>query len=475
MTSSNGILRELLGRYLHAWRNAWQRRRSLDAPILQSHEVQFLPAAQALQESPVHPAPRYIQWTIIAFACLAVTWAIVGKIDVVASAEGRIVPSDQSKVIQSHEVAVVKAIHARDGQSVRAGDVLVELDASLTGADLERLNDDLLAAQVDTARARIMLEAIDRQRAPADITSRLPQANLAQQQAANEWLHSQHQELRSNLAQSEAIISRRNAEIHAAQQSAATLAQMLPLTQRITSDYAKLAGEGLVSKHHYLTKLQELMEQERQLAERRSNIVALNASRQEAVERKQGTLTQYRRTVFDLLHQNERRATSLQQELVKAERRDTLTRLTAPVDGTVQQLAVHTAGGVVTAAQPLMVIVPTDQALEIEAQLKNKDVGFVRAGQAVSVKVETFNFTKYGILHGTVLHVSQDAINDERQGTLYSLRIQLQEKHVRVGNENVPLTPGMTVRAEIKTDRQRVIDYFLSPFKKYTAESLHER
>lgn len=475
MTRATSARRELFDRYLQALGSAWRRRRSMEPVPRQPHEVQFLPAAQALQETPVHPAPRYIQWTIIAFATLALTWAFLGRIDVMATAEGRIVSSDKSKLIQAHEVAVVKAIHAHDGQSVRTGDVLIELDASHTSADLERLNNDLLAAHIDIARAQTMLEALDHRQAPDPIAAKLPQASTVLQEAADQWLQSQYQELRSNMAQSEALVTRRNAEIQAAQQSAATLAQMLPITQRITADYAQLAGEGLVSKHHYMSKQQELLEQERQLAERRSHIVELSASRTEAVERRESTISQYRRTVFDLLNQSERKANTLQQELIKAQRRDTLTRLRAPVDGTVQQLAVHTPGGVVTAAQPLMVIVPAGEAVEIEARLQNKDIGFVRPGQAVSVKVETFNFIKYGILHGTVLHVSQDAIQDEQQGPQYSLRIQLEEKSVRVGKENVPLTPGMTVRAEVRTDRQRVIDYFLSPFRKYTSESLHER
>jgi hemolysin D len=122
-----------------------------------------------------------------------------------------------------------------------------------------------------------------------------------------------------------------------------------------------------------------------------------------------------------------------------------------------------------------MVLVPRDQPLEIEAQLENKDIGFVHPGQEVAIKVETFNFTKYGVLHGKVLSLSNDAIEDEKRGLLYSLRIELNQSHIRVGSQDVPLTPGMAVRAEIKTDRQRVIDYFRSPLKRYVDESLEER
>lgn len=271
------------------------------------------------------------------------------------------------------------------------------------------------------------------------------------------------------------MIAQRSAEIQAARLSASKLEQMLPITRRITSDYARLAEQGLVPKHHYLNKQQEQMEQERQLTEQQSRILELTSARQAAQQQRETTLAQNRRAMLDLLHQSEQKAAALQQELHKAERLDSLTRLTAPVDGTVQQLAIHTAGGVVTEAQPLMVLVPRDQPIEIEAQLENKDIGFVHPGQDVAVKIEAFNFTKYGVLHGKVLSLSEDAIEDEKRGLLYSLHIELNQNHIRVGSEDLPLTPGMAVRAEIKTDRQRVIDYFLSPLKRYMDESLEER
>ncbi|MBG6290829.1 MULTISPECIES: HlyD family type I secretion periplasmic adaptor subunit [Pseudomonas] len=467
--------RELLQRYRLAWNHAWGLRHSLDTTPRLPHEAQFLPAALALQETPVHPAPRYLQWLIMTLATLAVLWAVLGQVDVVATANGRIVPSGRSKVIQPHEVAVVKAIHVTDGQAVKAGDLLVELDPSQTSADVERLGSDLLASQVDAVRAQAMLDAITNQHPPTNVAAKLPQASVEQQQAANLWLQGQYQELRSGLAQQEAVIAQRSAEIQAARLSASKLEQMLPITRRITSDYARLAEQGLVPKHHYLNKQQEQMEQERQLTEQQSRILELTSARQAAQQQRETTLAQNRRAMLDLLHQSEQKAAALQQELHKAERLDSLTRLTAPVDGTVQQLAIHTAGGVVTEAQPLMVLVPRDQPIEIEAQLENKDIGFVHPGQDVAVKIEAFNFTKYGVLHGKVLSLSEDAIEDEKRGLLYSLHIELNQNHIRVGSEDLPLTPGMAVRAEIKTDRQRVIDYFLSPLKRYMDESLEER
>src|SRR5262245_23348242 len=153
-------------KYRETWRDAWRLRKSLDPAPRLPHEAQFLPAALALQDTPVHPAPRYIQWTIMGFAGLALLWACLGEIDVVATASGKIVPSGKSKVIQPAEIAVVRAIHVRDGQRVQAGDLLVELDASIADADVNRVRSDLLAAQIDSARAVALLDAIQHNREP---------------------------------------------------------------------------------------------------------------------------------------------------------------------------------------------------------------------------------------------------------------------------------------------------------------------
>lgn len=137
----------------------------------------------------------------------------------------------------------------------------------------------------------------------------------------------------------------------------------------------------------------------------------------------------------------------------------------------MQQLAIHTDGGVVTEAQPLMVIVPNDQPMEVEAMLPNKDIGFVRPGQEVEIKVETFS----GVVDGTVVSISNGAIEDEKKGLLYSTRIQLKKNSIQVGDKLVAISPGMAVTAEVKTDKRRVFDYFLSPLKEYQSESLSER
>jgi hemolysin D len=467
--------RQLIDRYRQAWRHSWSRRKAMDPPPRLSHEVQFLPAALALQEQPVHPAPRYVQWTLIAFAALALLWACVGEIDVVATATGKVVPSGKSKIIQPSEVAVVKAIHVYDGEEVKAGDLLVELDGQITGADVDRFNSDLLAAQVVSARATSLLDAIQNNTEPTSLASLIPGASVQQQQAAQRWVQGQYLELRSNLDQGDAEIEQQAAEIQAAKVTVASLKQSLPIAQQLSVDYKRLLDKAIIGKHSWLEKEQQRMDQERELQVQQARVIEMQAAKKAAEQRQKSVLAQSRRTMLDLQHEANQRVAALEQELKKAQQRNRLTRLTAPVDGTVQQLAIHTDGGVVTEAQPLMVIVPNDQPMEVEAMLPNKDIGFVRPGQEVEIKVETFSFTKYGVVEGTVLSISNDAIEDEKKGLLYSTRIQLKKNSIQVGGKLVAISPGMAVTAEVKTDKRRVIDYFLSPLKEYQSESLSER
>ncbi|WP_338500123.1 HlyD family type I secretion periplasmic adaptor subunit [Pseudomonas trivialis] len=473
--SDPSAARELLQRYRHAWRHAWRQRKQLDTPSRLAHEVQFLPAALALQDQPSHPAPRYVQWTIMCFAALALVWACLGEIEVVATARGKVVASGKSKTIQPSEVAVVKAIRVYDGQSVKTGDILVELDTSASGADVKRFQSDVLAAQVDSARASAMLESIGSGKAPGSLAGYMLQAEPQQVLAAQRWLNGQYLEMRSSLDQVDAEVEQRTAEIQSANAMVSALRLSVPITHRLAEDYKELLDQQYVPRHAYLEKQQALLDQNRDMAVQQARVIELNASRKEAERRRQSILAQTRRAMLDLQQQSEQKAASLIQELRKAEQRDHLMSLAAPVDGTVQQLAIHTVGGVVTAAQPLMVVVPSDQPVEVEAMLENKDVGFVRAGQTVTVKVETFTFTKYGTVEGEVVSVSNDAIEDEKLGLIYSSRIRLKTDHLMVHGQRVALSPGMSVTAEVKTDQRRVIDYFLSPLQQHVDESLRER
>lgn len=466
-------LADLCRRYARIFRHAWSRRKEMDSPDLHLHEAQFLPAALALRDTPVHPAPRTALWLIMAFALIALLWAVFGRVDVVATAVGKIIPNDRTKVIQPVETAVVKTIHVRDGQQVQPGQVLIELDATTTAADSERLRSESLTARLEAGRAQALLIALANGAAPQ--LKPLAGADAARMLAEQSLAAGEYQEYQARRLQLEAEISRRRAELQATLDQVAKLEQTAPIARQRAQDYQRLVKENFISRHGYLEREQARIEQEQDLAASRSKVTEIRAALIEA-QRQQNTLAaEIRSQLLDQLNLATQKAASLEQELVKAEQRNRLMTLTAPVAGTVQQLAVTTVGGVVTPAQPLMVIVPRENVLEVEAMLPNKDIGFVNAGQDAEIKIETFPYTRYGTLHGTITQVSSDAIQDEKRGLIYSTRVKLARDTLRVENKTVRLTPGMAVTVEIKTGTRRVIEYFLSPLMQATSESIRER
>lgn len=474
----------LLKKYRQIWSAAWAKRYELDSEPRLAHETQFLPAALALQETPVSPIPRITAALLLLFALLALLWAVFGRLDVVATAQGKIVPDDRSKTIQAFEIASVKAIYVRDGQVVKAGEILIELDGTSALAEQTHLQQERLLADLQVARAQALLSAIDtdatRLLAKTAVEPKLELVfdqpiSIEQKQQAQTWLLGQFAEYQAKRARIEAEIAKRGAEQEAMAASVNKLEQTLPLAQRRAADFKGLLADHYVAEHEYLDKEQIRIEHQADLISQRATLQQLSASLREA----QGQLTELqtstRRTQLDLLQEGLQKSAAFAQEIKKAQLRTRLMTLTAPVDGMVQQLAVHTLGGVVTPAEKLMVIVPQDNPLEIEAFVENKDIGFVRAGQSAEVKIETFQYTKYGLIPAEIVSVSHDAINDEKRGLIYSTRVKLLKDTVQVNGNSVRLGAGMAVSVEIKIGNRRVIEYFLSPLLQHGHESLRER
>ncbi|WFU28970.1 HlyD family type I secretion periplasmic adaptor subunit [Bradyrhizobium sp. CB1717] len=455
------------------------------------HEIAFLPAALEITESPPSPIGRAIGASIIAVFCIALAWASFGSVDIVATATGKIVPGGRTKLIQPFETGVVRAIRVRDGQTVKAGEVLIELDPTMTEADQERQRSDLLGAELEVARLRAALTE------DPLATFRPPQsASAAEIEMHRQFLISQRAEQNAKLAEIARQQGQKEAERATTSASVAKLQATIPVLQERVDIRKGLVDKALASKVVYLSEYQELVGLQQDLVLQQSRLNEADAAIALLKETKDRTAAEYRRATYDALAKAEQKAASAAQEVVKAERRTKLQQLTAPVDGVVQQLAVHTVGGVVTPAQALAIVVPSESQLEIEAMLSNRDIGFVHPGQKAEIKVDTFNFTRYGLLHGDVLSVSTDAItrdrpqggsNDRALGTAqgssepkgqeleYAARISLDRTQMQVEDKLVKLGPGMAVTVEIKTGARTIISYLLSPLARYKQESLRER
>ncbi len=443
-------------------------------------ELEFLPAALEIVETPPPPLPRMAALAIAGLLLCAIAWAALSQVDVVASAPGRFIPAGGSKIVQPLEAGTVAAILVKEGQSVKAGQVLVELEPTETMASRDELSAQLAAAQLDVAR----LQAVALNQpfvAP-------PGADVQAVQVARRQAQAQRTELSSKLASLDQQADQKRAELASSEAEAVRLRQMAPLADQQVDVYQSLEKKG------YGSKLQLIQAQEKQQDTLRSLDVQehrrpeLKAAIASIVSARAQAAADAAKTDLADLRAAQLKAASLTQDFAKADDHFRGRTLKAPVDGTVQELTIHTIGGVVEPGQVLMRIAPSTSLIEVEARLSNQDVGFVRAGMPAQIKVQTFPFTRYGLIHAKVVSVSSDAVTEERpqaratepgQGAVEDLHYVIQlapdRDVIDVDGRLVRLRPGMAVTAEVLTGKRRVISYILSPLAKATREAGRER
>jgi hemolysin D len=456
-------------RHLSVWRTAWADRAACVAGLAPStREAEFLPAVLEIQNSPPSPIGRAITWTIVAVFLAGILWASVGHIDIVAVAQGKIIPGGHSKVIQPLESGVIRAIHVKDGQAVHKGQMLIELDPTVVTADEQRMSNEHRAAKTESARLHALIAEKQSFEAPAGAD---PQFVALQQRLLRDQL-AQYQ---ARVEAARHLIDQRKSAVEATKTTIARLKETVPMQETRANAYKQLVAEDFVSKMEYLAAEKQRIEETQELARQREVLSQDLAALDEARKNYQALMSDFQQSHMAELSTSETKAASLAQDLVKAGQRTVLQTLTSPIDGVVQQLAVHTVGGVVTPAQQLLVVVPRQHELEIEAWVENKDIGFVKDGQPVEIKVETFPFTRYGLIKGSVLSVSHDAVQLEKGGLVYAARVSMARSTIQVEDKLVNLSPGMAVSVEIKTGTRRLIEFFLSPLLKYTQESVRER
>lgn len=484
-TSQRHPILELLARYRAIFGMAWAHRHELAGPQRLADEAAFLPAALSLQETPVHPAPRRLAWGIVALFFIALVWSIVGQVDIVAVAPGRIIVSERTKVVQPLERSVVQRILVRDGDHVQAGQALVELDATSANADKTSVQEALKVAQADVLRSRILLSLLAKQDLSAFAMS-AQSPHLAVESIPTNWTTDDTQSVQTQLAvewsdiaarlsKAQAEILRRQAEASTVRELIAKLEATLPIARQREADFKTLAAQGDISQHATQDRARERIEMERDLATQRARLQETIAVQRESENSRAAYLAETRKALRQREAEADLKRNQASQEHSKAVQREKLTTLKAPVTGTVQQLAVHTEGGVVTEAQPLLVIVPDEATVTAEVMLENKDIGFVRPGYEAEIKLETFLYTRYGTIPATVKTVTADAINDEKKGAIFPVTLTLAEITIDIDGRPIKLSPGMNLTAEIKTGKRRIINYFLSPIKAKTAESFREK
>ena len=452
-------------------------------------EREFLPAALEVIETPPSPTGRLLGLIIVLFFACAAAWSFFGRVDVIATAPGRVLPAGEVKVIQPVEIGEVRAIHVKDGDHVKAGQLLIELDPTQTGADADRLSHDLMQAKLDVARLTALKIALQSGGAPRFVAPDGAPPDLVAEARAG--MQAQSDQQAAKLADLTQQISEKQAEGAEVSAERDKINAELPLLLDKERIHRELTEQGYGTSLTYLDAQQQVAEARHELSVEAQKADQAAAGRQALERQRDEARSQYEADVLSDLRKAQEQDNEMTQELVKAKDKSAETELRAPIDGVVDQLAVHTLHGVVTPAQHLMIVVPDSTDLTVEAQLSNRDVGFVHVGQTVKVKVETFNFTRYGLISGSVIGVSRDVIvPDERQTPsdptsqgqagrapppTYVARIRLDSTSMMIDGRQEFLQPGMSITAEIRTGNRSIIDYLYSPLARRAQESLHER
>ena len=437
-------------------------------------QYEFLPAAEEIVETPAAPLGALVVWLVTLLLMVALAWSYFGRIDIVAVANGKISTEGSNKIIQPAISGVVTSINVHEGQRVKKGETLLALDRTTAEKDVATANQSLNTARVERDILRRLAvggntdEIINNADLPDETKAMLRQfassqtaLSAARQQAANGTISNYQQQLqfnqqaKSQLETNAQNLKNRKAEIEKQLPNANPVDklrlqnELSNIDQRITSADSAVLGQN-----------QQLLQSQSALAQAQNQSQTQNAETNSAFSNQIITA--------------EKRIIELENNLVKAKQILAQTTITAPVDGTVLSLTVKTIGGVVNAGQQLAQIVPEKASLYIDAALDNQDVGFVKSGQRVVVKVATYPFQRYGYLEGTVENISPDAIQDDKKGLIYKAKIKLNDDKSSKQNQ-LKLLPGMSVSAEITTGQRRIIEFFLDPLMTKADESLKVR
>ncbi len=438
-------------------------------------EYEFLPEALEIEETPASPLGSLTIWMIVCLLGVAIGWSYIGKIDEAAVARGKVIPDGKLKVIQPLEEGLVTAIHINEGQRVAEGQLLIELDSTMKEVDVHTLEQALMTAKLEK---ELLLAEISGRNAESVLRkknmrlSELPGEVMGFLNQLKKAKESQHFSRENTF---KTIVAQRENEIKVGEQSLLRLNKRSELLTQEVNSLRTLYQMQSISKVELTKKETELFTAEKEYEMQKYNLEKAREKLNEASQNLNNLYKERRTVLLNQLVEKEKNITAIKAELTKAEKKYHFQKLLSPVNGTIHGLTVTTIGGVVTPAQPIMTIVPEGTPLIIEATLLNKDVGFVKSGQEVEIKLDTFPFQKYGIVKGKVLAVSPDAFEDEKLGPVYKMKLALIATQISYKGKALDITPGMSITAEIKTGKRRVIDFFLEPLIKYRDESLKLR
>ncbi|MDD5160516.1 MAG: HlyD family type I secretion periplasmic adaptor subunit [Sulfuricurvum sp.] len=427
---------------------------------------EFTPLLVEIEERPTSPLGRSLLWSLFAFLTIALLWLFFAKIDVVVSARGKVIPVGEIKTLQPVETGVIGSILVKEGQSVKKGEVLMEIDPSVTQSDLESKQKNLSLLELEIER----LDAQINDRAFHPNSKCQDTAAIATQQmmytSGKLAYDQQRQVLQEQIRQND----------EATETAKADKSRLKQLLSSAKDHEARLKEVlDIIAKKEYEDAKNQRVEYQEQLTMKEHVIAQSQGKLNELTQQLRLITQEYRNKLLTDLTQKSKEATSLRTEVETTQFRNAKQQIIAPVDGYVGKLLVHTVGGVVTPAEKLLTLIPKGVPLIIQATVLNQDIGFITKEMEAAIKIDTFDFQKYGLLHGKVKHIADDAIEDEKLGPVYEITIDPKETTLRVEGKELTINPGMSVTAELKVGKRRVIEFFIYPMIKYLDEGLSVR
>jgi hemolysin D len=428
---------------------------------------EFTPLLIEIEQRPTSPLGRSLLYVILAFMTIGLLWLFLAKIDVVVSARGKVIPDGEIKTLQPVETGVIGSILVKEGQKVKKGEVLMEIDPSVTQSDLISKQQNLTVLELEIER----LDALLHNRAfTPTLSTQEESTSIATQQmlytstrlAYDQQRHMVEEQLHQN-----------DEAIQTAHADCSRLTQLLSLAQEHEGHLKEVLD--IIAKKEYTDAKNQRIEYQEQRTMKQHTLLQAQKKQAELTQQLHLVTQEYRNKLLTELTQKSKEATSLRTEVETTLFRNAKQRILAPVDGYVGKLLVHTIGGVVTPAEKLLTLIPKNVPLIIQATVQNQDIGFISKSMEAAVKIDTFDFQKYGLIHGKVKHIANDAIEDEKLGPVYEITIVPSNLTLKGEGKILSITPGMSVTAELKVGKRRVIEFFIYPMIKYLDEGLSVR
>ncbi|EPL9572427.1 HlyD family type I secretion periplasmic adaptor subunit [Providencia rettgeri] len=430
----------------------------------------FLPSHLAILKTPPSYLASCVAISISLGVFIAIIWSFFGKLDIQATTQGKLIVSGRTQQIQAFELSRLQYIHVADGQHVKQGDPLFTVNVLGVDQDIHSLHYQRNFQRIET----LIYQALLSQQSIAQF----PLFNALSEEEQTSALASyqtQKIEFDSLINEISNEIQLNTVSQHARKNELKTINSLILNIKKRLEAHQSLSQKQIISQKEFLEQERELLITQKEKTTKLSELSILDSQHHALIKKRDRIKAQKNQEWDEKYKQAAFKQVSLDQELLKNQERNQLEIIRAPVDGTVQQLATHTIGAVLQPAQQLMAIVPNNDVQLAEIKILNKDIGFIHEGLKAEVKIDAFPYTRYGTIDGEILSISRDSTQDENLGLVFLGQIGLQQKSLLVDGEKIELTPGLSIVAEIKTDKRRVIDYLLSPINEYTSNAMREK